>query len=42
MNEMPNCIGCGTTIQTEDKTAVGYAPPSSLEKTWSFANVASV
>lgn len=32
MIEMPNCIGCGTTIQTEDKTAVGYAPPSSLEK----------
>ena len=26
MIEMPNCIGCGTTIQTEDKTAVGYAP----------------
>jgi len=32
MIEMPNCIGCGTTIQTEDQTAVGYAPPSSLEK----------
>ncbi|WP_431027271.1 ribosome biogenesis GTPase YqeH [Lysinibacillus sp. LZ02] len=32
MNEMPNCIGCGAVIQTEDKTAVGYAPVSSLEK----------
>lgn len=26
------CIGCGITIQTEDKNAEGYAPPSSLEK----------
>ncbi|MFF5995580.1 ribosome biogenesis GTPase YqeH [Lysinibacillus sp. KU-BSD001] len=32
MNEMPNCIGCGAVIQTEDQTAVGYAPVSSLEK----------
>ncbi|MGM9987672.1 MAG: ribosome biogenesis GTPase YqeH [Bacillaceae bacterium] len=26
------CIGCGVTIQTEDKAGLGYAPPSSLEK----------
>lgn len=32
MNEMPNCIGCGAVIQTEDKDKLGYAPPSSLEK----------
>lgn len=32
MSEMPHCIGCGVQIQTEDKTAVGYAPASSLEK----------
>ncbi len=32
MNEMPNCIGCGAVIQTEDKNEVGYAPASSLEK----------
>lgn len=32
MNEMPQCIGCGTVIQTEDKNALGYAPASSLEK----------
>ncbi len=32
MNEMPNCIGCGAVIQTEDKSELGYAPPSSLEK----------
>lgn len=29
---MPNCIGCGAKIQTENKEATGYAPPSSLEK----------
>lgn len=27
-----SCIGCGVTIQTTDKEAIGYAPPSSLEK----------
>ncbi|KOO52254.1 ribosome biogenesis GTPase YqeH [Viridibacillus arvi] len=32
MNEMPNCIGCGTIIQTDDSKAPGYAPASSLEK----------
>lgn len=32
MNEMPQCIGCGTVIQTEDKNGLGYAPASSLEK----------
>lgn len=32
MSEMPNCIGCGALIQTEDPTATGYAPASSLEK----------
>lgn len=32
MNEMPNCIGCGAVIQTDDKKGLGYAPPSSLEK----------
>ena len=32
MNEMPNCIGCGAVIQTEDKEGLGYAPASSLEK----------
>ncbi|WP_174730077.1 ribosome biogenesis GTPase YqeH [Mesobacillus harenae] len=26
------CTGCGVKIQTEEKEAVGYAPPSSLEK----------
>ncbi len=26
------CIGCGVTIQTEDKNGLGYAPVSSLEK----------
>ncbi|MCL1948477.1 MAG: ribosome biogenesis GTPase YqeH [Turicibacter sp.] len=25
------CIGCGVPIQTEDKTALGYTPPSSLK-----------
>ena len=32
MNEMPQCSGCGTLIQTEDKNGLGYAPQSSLEK----------
>ncbi|KMY43691.1 GTPase [Bacillus sp. FJAT-27916] len=27
-----SCIGCGVTIQTEDKNKIGYAPASSLEK----------
>ncbi|TWI56367.1 ribosome biogenesis GTPase YqeH [Halalkalibacter nanhaiisediminis] len=26
------CAGCGVSIQTEDKKALGYAPPSSLER----------
>lgn len=26
------CIGCGVTIQTEDKNALGYAPASALTK----------
>ncbi|MCH1625012.1 ribosome biogenesis GTPase YqeH [Fredinandcohnia quinoae] len=26
------CIGCGVEIQTEDKTKLGFAPPSALEK----------
>ncbi|MFC3928267.1 ribosome biogenesis GTPase YqeH [Streptococcus caprae] len=26
------CIGCGASIQTEDKAAVGYTPQSALEK----------
>ncbi|MFP3916968.1 ribosome biogenesis GTPase YqeH [Lysinibacillus telephonicus] len=32
MIEMPNCIGCGAIIQTDNPKEVGYAPPSSLEK----------
>lgn len=32
MIEMPNCIGCGAKIQTEDPKMTGYAPASSLEK----------
>ncbi|GEL03915.1 ribosome biogenesis GTPase YqeH [Rummeliibacillus sp. G93] len=32
MKDMPQCIGCGTTIQTEDKNAPGYAPAATLEK----------
>lgn len=32
MTEMPNCIGCGVKIQTEDPNKTGYAPPKSLEK----------
>lgn len=32
MMEMPNCIGCGVIIQTENQNEVGYTPPSSLEK----------
>ncbi|MEK4230075.1 ribosome biogenesis GTPase YqeH [Solibacillus sp. FSL H8-0538] len=32
MIEMPNCIGCGAVIQTENKDGLGYAPASSLEK----------
>ena len=31
-NEEISCIGCGVTIQTEDKNKIGYAPASSLEK----------
>ena len=26
------CIGCGATIQTEDKSKLGYTPQSALEK----------
>ncbi|MBD8069227.1 ribosome biogenesis GTPase YqeH [Bacillus sp. PS06] len=32
MEESIACIGCGVTIQTEDKEGIGYAPTSSLEK----------
>lgn len=32
MVEMPQCIGCGAVIQTENKDELGYAPASSLEK----------
>ena len=32
MNEF-QCIGCGVTIQSEDKDAIGYAPSSSLTRT---------
>lgn len=31
LNEKYVCIGCGSTIQTEDPTQPGYAPESSLE-----------
>ena len=30
--EKISCIGCGVEIQTADKTKLGYAPPSALEK----------
>ena len=26
------CIGCGATIQTTDKTGLGFTPQSALEK----------
>lgn len=32
------CIGCGATIQTEDKGKLGYTPQSALEKAWRQAN----
>lgn len=32
MTEELRCIGCGAVIQTTDKTQLGYAPESSLEK----------
>lgn len=32
MSEMPNCIGCGAQIQTENPGELGYAPASSLDK----------
>ena len=32
MNEELRCIGCGVVIQTTDKEAIGYTPPSLLEK----------
>lgn len=32
MSEQVICIGCGVTIQTEDETKIGYAPPSALER----------
>ncbi len=41
MSEMPNCIGCGAIIQTENPKEVGYAPPSSLERKPLYANVVS-
>ncbi len=31
-HEQETCIGCGIAIQTEDKKAPGYAPPSALER----------
>ena len=40
------CIGCGATIQTTDKTGLGFTPQSALEKVWKLvkfiANVVSV
>lgn len=32
MNEI-QCIGCGVTLQSDNKDAIGYVPSSSLEKT---------
>ncbi|MHC5267962.1 ribosome biogenesis GTPase YqeH [Enterococcus sp. LJL98] len=32
MTEKIQCIGCGVTIQTKDKTAIGYTPDSALAK----------
>ncbi|HEU5139047.1 MAG TPA: ribosome biogenesis GTPase YqeH [Bacillales bacterium] len=32
MADQEICIGCGAPIQTEDKKAIGYAPPASLER----------
>ncbi|KAF1302845.1 ribosome biogenesis GTPase YqeH [Candidatus Enterococcus willemsii] len=32
MTEAIQCIGCGVTIQTEDKDALGYTPKAALEK----------
>jgi len=32
LSEVYRCIGCGVTIQTEDREGLGYAPPSSLDK----------
>lgn len=31
MDAQLDCIGCGVTIQTEDKQGLGYVPPSSLK-----------
>ena len=31
-NEQIICAGCGVHIQTEDKNALGYAPPSALKR----------
>ena len=37
------CIGCGATIQTEDKTGLGFTPQSALEKVWKLEKfIASV
>jgi 30S ribosome assembly GTPase len=30
--EQVRCVGCGVSIQTEDKKALGFAPPSALTK----------
>ncbi|GGE43336.1 ribosome biogenesis GTPase YqeH [Pullulanibacillus camelliae] len=32
MTEQIFCAGCGIPIQTEDKQAIGYAPPSALKR----------
>ena len=32
MTEKIQCIGCGVTIQTKDKTKLGFTPQSALEK----------
>lgn len=32
MTDMPNCIGCGVKIQTEDPKKPGYTPAKSLNK----------
>ena len=32
MTEKIQCIGCGVTIQTNEKTGLGFTPASALEK----------
>ncbi|MBB6445950.1 ribosome biogenesis GTPase YqeH [Bacillus benzoevorans] len=32
MSEQYSCVGCGVQIQTENPAALGYAPPSALQK----------